>query len=328
MVVPAARKASRTPRKEQRAGYKLPESSSEYIKTITQLKRRPRSEEALFVLHQVASLVKPVMKACGLKVGILCEFFPKDGRLLGLNVNHGVKICLRLRPASDVNSFLPVESIIGTMLHELTHNKFGPHDNKFYAYLDEMTVQMERVIAGGYTGEGFFSQGNVLGGAPKVSLYEARQKALAAVERRKVLFAGSGQKLGGANSGLSMREKVRQAAERRQADSKWCASERAEQVDLEESDQEVQIRQKPADRPEVKQSGEENAVVGPEEEAIKELNQRGTTNRRQMATKRRIQVVLLGDDEDELSRWPTDDGAKRGKTDAIFIDLTDETRTG
>lgn len=35
---------------------------------------------------------------------------------------------VRLRPASDMTSFLPYESILGTMLHELVHNVRGPHD--------------------------------------------------------------------------------------------------------------------------------------------------------------------------------------------------------
>ena len=35
---------------------------------------------------------------------------------------------VRLRPARDASSFLPFESILGTMLHELVHNVRGPHD--------------------------------------------------------------------------------------------------------------------------------------------------------------------------------------------------------
>lgn len=45
---------------------------------------------------------------------------------LGININRGQKICIRLRPANDPNSFLPLEEeLIGTMLHELTHNHRG-----------------------------------------------------------------------------------------------------------------------------------------------------------------------------------------------------------
>ena len=36
--------------------------------------------------------------------------------------------------------FLPYESVLGTMLHELCHNVYGPHDAKFYKLLDTITA--------------------------------------------------------------------------------------------------------------------------------------------------------------------------------------------
>lgn len=44
----------------------------------------------------------------------------------------GHKICLRLRYPNDKSLFLPVEQVVDTMLHELSHNVFGPHDEKFH----------------------------------------------------------------------------------------------------------------------------------------------------------------------------------------------------
>jgi len=38
-----------------------------------------------------------------------------------VNINRGQKIQIRLRPQEDQNTFLPWESLLGTMLHELTH---------------------------------------------------------------------------------------------------------------------------------------------------------------------------------------------------------------
>lgn len=45
--------------------------------------------------------VKPICVAHQWKVPLLLEFVPKEAGLLGMNVNRGQKICIRLRPASD-----------------------------------------------------------------------------------------------------------------------------------------------------------------------------------------------------------------------------------
>lgn len=81
-------------------------------------KHRPRESEALMVLRKVASLVKPIMRRRDWKVGTLAEFYPNQRNLLGLNINGGLKICLRLRYASDQRQFLPVQDVVDTMLHE------------------------------------------------------------------------------------------------------------------------------------------------------------------------------------------------------------------
>lgn len=81
-------------------------------------KFRPREAEALQTLRKVASLVKPIMRQRGWKVGILTEFWPPEKNLLGLNWNKGQKICLRLRYPYDERQFLPLEDVVDTMLHE------------------------------------------------------------------------------------------------------------------------------------------------------------------------------------------------------------------
>ena len=81
-------------------------------------KRRPRESEALLILRKVASLVKPIMRQRAWRVGTLCEFYPQQRNLLGLNINQGQKICLRLRYPSDHGQFLPIEQVVDTMLHE------------------------------------------------------------------------------------------------------------------------------------------------------------------------------------------------------------------
>jgi DNA-dependent metalloprotease WSS1 len=43
----------------------------------------PRAKEAIHTLKKIASIVKPIMRARGWKVGELAEFFPDQANLLG-----------------------------------------------------------------------------------------------------------------------------------------------------------------------------------------------------------------------------------------------------
>jgi hypothetical protein len=200
-----------------------------FIGTIQVLKRQTRRDEALFMLQKVASMVKPIMKKHGFKVNALCEFCPKNASLLGINVNHGMKICLRLRPQHSKSEFLPLEAVIGTMLHELTHNKFGPHDKSFYSFLDTITTELEGLMSQGFKGDGFFSPGHALGGSRTVGRAEMAQVAAAQAERRRLLYGGSGQKLGGSRGekGLSVQDQVRMTWVRKQEDEKWCGGQKS-----------------------------------------------------------------------------------------------------
>ncbi|KAL1760874.1 WLM domain-containing protein [Schizophyllum commune] len=114
----------------------LSASTDSYVRTITHLKDQPRGEEALDMLKRVASLAKPIMRKRNWHLPMLGEFLPDDPNLLGINVNRGHQIFLRLRPAANPSTFYDLEFVMGTMLHELTHNHRGPHDEVFYKYLD------------------------------------------------------------------------------------------------------------------------------------------------------------------------------------------------
>ena len=48
------------------------------------------------------------------------------------------RILLRLRHASDESRFFDFNHVLGTMLHEITHNIHGPHNAAFYKLLDEL----------------------------------------------------------------------------------------------------------------------------------------------------------------------------------------------
>lgn len=49
-------------------------------------KQRPREAEALQTLKKIASLVKPLMRARGWRVGTLVEFYPDERNLLGKSI--------------------------------------------------------------------------------------------------------------------------------------------------------------------------------------------------------------------------------------------------
>ncbi|KAJ5724487.1 hypothetical protein N7493_006215 [Penicillium malachiteum] len=196
-------------------------------------KKRPRESEALFILRKVASIVKPIMRQRAWRVGALCEFYPKQGNLLGINVNGGQKICLRLRYASDQRQFLPIEQVVDTMLHELCHIVHGPHNRDFHALWNQLRDEHEELVIKGYTGEGFLSQGKRLGGA-RIPLDEARRQARAAAEQRRIRTKNAGTRLGGAPvlRGTDMRKVRADAAQRRIEVTNGCASGTDQEVEL------------------------------------------------------------------------------------------------
>ncbi|KAF4291057.1 hypothetical protein KXV55_000634 [Aspergillus fumigatus] len=198
-------------------------------------KHRPREAEALLMLRKIASLVKPIMRQRAWRVGTLCEFYPQQRNLLGLNINAGQKICLRLRYPSDERQFLPLEQVVDTMLHELCHIVHGPHNQQFHALWNQLRDEHEELVMKGYTGEGFLSQGKRLGGR-SMPIDEARRVARAAAERRRTLAAGSGQRLGGVPvlRGTDMRRVIADAAQRRIDVTKGCASGADNSVELAE----------------------------------------------------------------------------------------------
>ncbi|KAI4168112.1 MAG: hypothetical protein LQ343_006645 [Gyalolechia ehrenbergii] len=189
-------------------------------------KSRPRESEALQILRKIASLVKPIMRQRGWRVGILTEFYPPEQSLLGLNWNRGQKICLRLRYPGDERQFLLLEQVVDTMLHELCHNVHGPHNEAFHQLWNQLRDEHEALIRKGYTGEGFLSAGRKLGGSThRIPMHEAQRRARAAAEKRRTLTAGSGQKLGGAGlqRGQDIRKVIADAAQRRIDIMRGCA---------------------------------------------------------------------------------------------------------
>ncbi|KAK0272343.1 nuclear mRNA export, poly(A)+RNA binding protein [Friedmanniomyces endolithicus] len=201
-----------------------------------------REDAALKMLRQVASLVKPIMRKRGWTVQILAEFLPPEQNLLGLNVNKGYKICLRLRYHNNPDLFLPTEQVVDTMLHELSHNVWGAHDSNFHKLWDELRDEHEILVRKGYTGEGFLSEGHRVGGGRHgvPSPHEMRRLARASAEKRSTqgkLGKGSGQRLGGApihQQGGDVRQVIADSVARRNMVDRGCASGRQDAAKLAE----------------------------------------------------------------------------------------------
>lgn len=122
------------------------------------------------------------------------------------------------------------------MLHELSHNVIGPHNDKFHALWNQLREEHEALIMKGYTGEGFLSTGHRLGGSRRIPVEEARRVARAAAEKRRNLTAGSGQKLGGAapRPDQDIRKTIADAIERRSRTLRGCANDNQTQDEIRE----------------------------------------------------------------------------------------------
>eukprot|EP00928_Gymnodinium_smaydae_P093942 TRINITY_DN7831_c0_g1_i1.p1 TRINITY_DN7831_c0_g1~~TRINITY_DN7831_c0_g1_i1.p1 ORF type:complete len:660 (+),score=131.12 TRINITY_DN7831_c0_g1_i1:73-2052(+) len=192
----------------------------------------PPPYEAEKLLNRLATDpgIIEIMKSRHFKVGVLTEMSPAEAQermakrgtpnmdLLGYNMNGGDMIVLRLR-TDNVKGFRPYADLINTLIHELTHNVWGPHDHNFWKLFGELKAQYMRFhrfwshngkSADGQGGQfGGFSTGmgdddegadggsgfgRTLGGregdgdglAAPVSEAERRERALLAAEARKV----------------------------------------------------------------------------------------------------------------------------------------------
>ncbi|CAE6441144.1 unnamed protein product, partial [Rhizoctonia solani] len=242
------------------------------VRAFTHLANQLRAPEALHTLKRVADLVHPIMKKHGWVLPVLAEFFPDDERLLGepvcthirsdnrakshfnlplmstsngflitnqgLNINSGDKILIRLRPARSPGTFYPIEQLVRVMLHELTHNVHGPHDERFYTFLNKLEDEYDALLLGGWRGTGFYAPGERLGsrgqglwGSGERGNFDTdgRRKALQAAETRlRAEGFRSGGRLGGpgssARSGKTRQDLAAEAAERRRIDEQLCAA--------------------------------------------------------------------------------------------------------
>jgi hypothetical protein len=107
----------------------------------------------------------------------------------------------------------------------LAHNQCGPHDEHFYKLWDELREEWGSLQIKGYTGEGFLSKGNQLGGR-RIPVDEVRRQARAAAQQRAKENAkfNPGRVLGGAPvRGRDMRAVLADAAAKRSTNLKQSA---------------------------------------------------------------------------------------------------------
>jgi hypothetical protein len=144
-------------RARQLAGYEAAQDSKycfckfEFCERFTD----PHPFDAERLLKKLATDpgVVQIMKRRQFTVLWLCEMDPQEDRLaqkkeeegaclLGYNQNGGEKIYIRLRN-DDGKSFRGYNGLVNTLLHELTHNICGPHDDVFWKVFGELKHEYE-----------------------------------------------------------------------------------------------------------------------------------------------------------------------------------------
>ncbi|KAL8237646.1 hypothetical protein R6Q59_018727 [Mikania micrantha] len=206
---------------------------------IRTLKKKVGGDEARRFLEKIAKQVQPIMLKHKWRVKVLSEMCPKNPRLLGLNVGHGLHVKLRLRRPNTDWDFYPFDEVLDTMLHELCHNAIGPHNVSFYKLWDDLRKECEELRISSFGG-GFDLPGRRLGGISRQPpLSSLRQTVLAAAgnrARQGSLLPSGPKRLGGDKSIMSALTPVQaaaMAAERRFQDDIWCSLE--EKIDEEEN---------------------------------------------------------------------------------------------
>jgi hypothetical protein len=242
------RQAKSTTRNKNKNSDPIKPSPVSNIGSIASLKRYNDKDHANSLLHEIVKLTAPIIHENNFKVGTVCEMFPKDPNLLGLNVNRGQKILIRLRYHSNDRLFLPMSDLVGTFLHELTHNIYGAHDSKFYKFLDNLksrydTLQYNKTSLNGYRCEENRLGTNLLS-TGYLTLQQKRIKAHTSKFKSETRQLGTLLEI--TNSKVlkpdmkSLRDLRLQAIERMRKDSKWC-NNNEKKCDIEPNDDEIEI---------------------------------------------------------------------------------------
>lgn len=134
------------------------------IKPLHYLPNPEKSQRFLERLADDAG-IRAAMRKHGFSVGLLTEMNPAEhttheSRTLGLNRNRGEVIELRLR-TDAYDGYRDYKVIRKTLCHELTHNVWGEHDQRFWKLCREIEAEVEKNDwrRGGHSigGEEFFN---------------------------------------------------------------------------------------------------------------------------------------------------------------------------
>jgi hypothetical protein len=211
----------------------------------------PHAFKAMELLETLAMDpgIVAIMKERELVVNTLGEMDPIDDRLmqkkqthgvclLGYNTNSGLRIDLKLR-TDDLKGFRPYAQLVGTLIHELSHNWVGDHNLLFWTNHGQMRIeyfhQHAMLAASGYIVKGkttaqiadisCLTMDEIFHQVMKELQQEMAQHGLqpsmiAAPIRQRcqelTIFQAAGRTLGGAGAGgTSARDLALAAAERR-----------------------------------------------------------------------------------------------------------------
>ncbi|GAA6061234.1 hypothetical protein JCM10212_002693 [Sporobolomyces blumeae] len=108
-------------------------------------KRVPQFDRRKAMLERLAGdeAVRDVMRRHKFAVGVLTELHPiLQPTLLGLNTNSGEKVSLRLL-TDDMEGCRNYNEVRRVLLHELSHNRFGDHDDNF----KELNSQLNKEVS-------------------------------------------------------------------------------------------------------------------------------------------------------------------------------------
>lgn len=122
-------------KKKQQKQQRGPDPNANYtFHKISVIPEFPNPEKAQRLLEKLRDDrgVRAIMAARKWSVGELIELTPFEASILGYNRNAGQLIAIRLR-TDDLSGFRHYDSIRKVLLHELTHNVWGDHDDNFHA---------------------------------------------------------------------------------------------------------------------------------------------------------------------------------------------------
>ncbi|EME85795.1 uncharacterized protein MYCFIDRAFT_181778 [Pseudocercospora fijiensis CIRAD86] len=164
----AALQAARKVKANRSRDWKKVQDDARYtfhmIKPLDYLPNPEKSQRFLERLADDAG-IKAAMRNHGFSVGLLTEMNPAEhttheSRTLGLNRNRGEVIELRLR-TDAYDGYRDYKVIRKTLCHELTHNVWGDHDQRFWKLCREIEAEVEKNDwrRGGHSigGEEFFN---------------------------------------------------------------------------------------------------------------------------------------------------------------------------